>query len=491
MKKFHKKIIRQIDNIPAVVDKLYGQENVLQKLRDNIRKLLSLRLVFTNDFKKTECTENIDYKDFAEIVLDINKETDPMKIIEKILDGARQLCNADGGTIYELVGDKLNAVALQNDTLEIRQGGYDGDKIALNPVPLEPKYVAAYVAINGKAENISDVHQDASFDFTGTKEYDSNMHYRSKSMLVIPLIDQQEKIIGIIQLLNAKKDNVVVNFSDQDQELVSALATQAASHLSNMRLLKEKGKMEMVLVKLLSKIEEYKDRGDIEGHIRRVGKILRRFLEHPALRKLIQDHSEETITWEKYIEDISVGGMLHDFAKAFMTDLILKKPARLNQEEFDVMKVHAPLGGAIIFDVFKDAGIENTSRAIRIKEMIDGHHENWDGTGYHNQLKEYEIPISAQIMAFADVFDALASKRIYKEKYGYDEIKDQMIKDKGKKYNPEMFDIFMELFDEMTKIVEQDQTMETASISDNKINEYLDKIDKFTADKLKSINTES
>ncbi len=142
------------------------------------------------------------------------------------------------------------------------------------------------------------------------------------------------------------------------------------------------------------------------------------------------------------IELISEAAPLHDIGKVGISDSILKKPGKLTVEEFEIMKKHSQLGADIITQSLE---YYDHNPLLEIAYNIAlYHHERWDGTGYPTGLKEEEIPIEAQLMSIADVYDALISKRRYKEAFTYDKAESIIISERGKAFNPILVDIFIE-----------------------------------------------
>jgi len=143
---------------------------------------------------------------------------------------------------------------------------------------------------------------------------------------------------------------------------------------------------------------------------------------------------------------------LHDIGKVAISDNILLKPGKLTKEEFEEMKKHTTIGEQTIKaaqERLEDPGLLDVAR-----EIAGGHHEKWDGSGYPRGLKGKEIPLSARMMAIADVYDALISKRPYKEPFPYDEVFDIIKKGSGTHFDPELVDVFIELrglFNEIAK----------------------------------------
>jgi len=149
-----------------------------------------------------------------------------------------------------------------------------------------------------------------------------------------------------------------------------------------------------------------------------------------------------------YIKDIFLSSILHDIGKVSVPDAILLKPGRLTPEEFDVIKQHTIVGGNALSAV--DAELQEQSFLTLGKEIAYYHHESWDGNGYPEGLRGETIPLSARIVALADVYDALTTKRIYKEAYAHQKATDIILEEKGKKFDPDIVDAFaanMEEFD--------------------------------------------
>ncbi len=172
---------------------------------------------------------------FLEMCLALTAEHDREALLSNILDSAMDCANCDAGTLYLLEEDGLHFCRMVTRSQGVRQGGHDAP-ISLPPVPMEPKYVCAWVALNNKAINVEDVHTDTHFDFTGSLRYDAMTGYRTQSMLVVPMSNDKDELIGVTQLLNAKNEQgETVAFDPEIELLVSALSSQAAISITNMR----------------------------------------------------------------------------------------------------------------------------------------------------------------------------------------------------------------------------------------------------------------
>jgi HD-GYP domain-containing protein (c-di-GMP phosphodiesterase class II) len=184
----------------------------------------------------------------VKIGLGLSSEKNIDRLLERIVREARNFTNADGGTLYirESEREVLDFAIVQNDSLGVFMGG-SGEVISWPSVPLRlgdngenHRNVSAHCALTGEPVNISDVYDAAGFDFQGTRDFDASTGYRSRSMLVIPLRDHEDEVIGVLQLLNAKdrETGAVVPFPVHEVGMVMSLASQAAIALTKMRLVR-------------------------------------------------------------------------------------------------------------------------------------------------------------------------------------------------------------------------------------------------------------
>ena len=136
---------------------------------------------------------------------------------------------------------------------------------------------------------------------------------------------------------------------------------------------------------------------------------------------------------EEFCKDIIKAAPMHDLGKITVDDQILRKPGRFTPEEFEAMKTHAAEGARIVGQILE--GTEDKEFARIAVNVAHYHHERWDGSGYPCKLKGEEIPLEARIMAIADVYDALVSKRVYKEKMSFDEAHDIIMSGMGSQFD--------------------------------------------------------
>ncbi len=174
--------------------------------------------------------------------------------------------------------------------------------------------------------------------------------------------------------------------------------------------------------------------------------------------KLIADdvrrhHPELGIT-RTLVNDISKVSPLHDIGKVGIPDNILHKPGRLTEDEFEVMKTHTTMGGKVLYELYEK---NYSSFLLLAHEVAIGHHERWDGAGYPKGLKGTEIPLSARIVALADVFDALTSKRCYKDAFSFDRARSIIVSETGAHFDPLLVDSCLRLEKNMLEIQERFQ----------------------------------
>ena len=155
---------------------------------------------------------------------------------------------------------------------------------------------------------------------------------------------------------------------------------------------------------------------------------------------------------ENFIEDIYAASPLHDIGKVGIVDSVLLKPGQLTAEEWVVMKTHPIIGAATLREVDRQ---HPGNSLIRMGiDIAESHHERWDGSGYPYGLKNTEIPLVARILALGDVYDALTSKRCYKEAFSHDKSREIVEENRGTQFDPEVVDAFMHTEDEFKRVRE-------------------------------------
>ncbi len=184
----------------------------------------------------------------------------------------------------------------------------------------------------------------------------------------------------------------------------------------------------------LAKLAEYRDEGT-GTHLERIREYARilavQLSSNPKFKGRID---------QQYIDDIYQSSILHDIGKVGTPDALLLKPGELTKEEFNIIKRHTLMGGNALEAI--ESQIEGKSFLAMGKEIAYNHHEKWDGSGYPRGLKGEAIPLSARIIAVADVYDALTTKRFYKEAYSHGTAKNMIIRLKGEHFDPQIVNAF-------------------------------------------------
>jgi len=376
----------------------------------------------------------------------LSSEHDLNNLLDMIVREARALVNADAGSLYIKEGDKLQFVVSQNETLEKRYRDQGEVMEQFKPFPLEisNKSIAGYVAKNAVTLNIKDVRSiPESEPYSWNPSFDEKNDYLTKSMLSVPMIDQRDEVIGVLQLINVLKwdseelsHETIIPFDDVHEELVQSMASQAAVAITNARLTNELKQAHLDTIYRLSIAAEYKDQ-DTASHIKRMS------LYSKILAKNVGMKPYE-------VELVLYASPMHDVGKLGVPDAILLKPGPLDNEEWKIMQNHTVYGAKILEG--SESEILEYSRVIALS-----HHEKWNGSGYPNKLKGEDIPLAGRIVALADVFDALTSKRPYKKAWPLDQAKDEIIKDAGTHFDPNLADVFVSCFDEITDVYEEYQ----------------------------------
>lgn len=254
-------------------------------------------------------------------------------LLEMIVDQARNFTNADAGTLYIVEDNTLRFQIVQNDSLKIRMGGKTGETIPFPPVELKESNVSAFVALKGVSVNITDVYDTDLFDFTGPKKFDQSTGYRSKSMLVVPMRNHDNDVIGVLQLLNATnpKNNDVIAFSQDYENLSESLASQAAVSITNAKLISNMTELFEAFVKVMATAIDEKS-PVTGGHIRRVADLTL------TMAEVIHDMKEgkfkdKTFTPDQMYE-LRIAAYMHDIGKVTSPVEIVEKAKKL-QTIFD------------------------------------------------------------------------------------------------------------------------------------------------------------
>ena len=186
----------------------------------------------------------------------------------------------------------------------------------------------------------------------------------------------------------------------------------------------------------LSKLAESRDpeTGEHLGRIREYSRLVAGYIiKHPMYASVLD---------ESFVDNIFAASPLHDIGKVGIPDSILRKPTQLSDEEWAVMQTHTTIGA----ETLRAVNRSNPGNAFVYMgiQIAQSHHERWDGSGYPQGLAGYDIPLPARILALADVYDALTSKRCYKEAYSHEHTRNEILEGRGRHFDPVMVDAFLE-----------------------------------------------
>lgn len=267
----------------------------------------------------------------------LSAEHDNNRLLEMILLGAKEITNADGGTLYTLTEDsRLKFEIMRTDTLDIAMGGTTGVKIPFPPLALylddgspNLNMVAAHAVLKEKSVNIKDAYVADDFDFSGTRKFDQSTGYHSKSVLAIPLKNHENEIIGVLQLINAMDSSTqeIIAFSDSSQRLVESLASQAAIALTNHRLIDGLRNLFEAFIELIADAIDEKS-PYTGGHCQRVPELTMMLAE--ATHKIKVGPLKDFKMTEIEFYELRIAAWLHDCGKVATPEAVMDKPTKLS-----------------------------------------------------------------------------------------------------------------------------------------------------------------
>ena len=258
------------------------------------------------------------------------------------------------------------------------------------------------------------------------------------SSIALPL-NINSRPIGVIFFSSIYKDI----YKQQHITFLEALSSSIAISLNKNIFIDE---LLYSTILALAKMAEARDE-DTGDHLQRMKKYSVRIAEY-----LLADHIYEDVVSLRFLKDIERFSPMHDIGKVGIRDGILLKAGKLSAEEFDEMKKHTIYGAEVLRTAESNIQKQNRSLFKIGIEIAEGHHEKWDGTGYPYKKAGYEIPLSARIVAVADVFDALTSKRPYKNAYSFQQSFDLIVDGKGKHFDPLIIDTVIKHREDIFKL---------------------------------------
>ncbi len=391
-----------------------------------------------------------------EIERELGEIQDVDVLLERILTETRKIVNADAGSIYVVEGDKLKIKYGHNDTFLKELA--PGEKLPYTSFsfPINEKQICGYVAISGKPLNIKDCYKiSESKPYKFNKNTDITTDYRTKSMYTIPLKMANGNLLGVLQIINAKdEDGNIIAFDNEAEMFIGHFATAAVQALQHAYLTAN-------MVKRMLKMSEFRDPKETYPHIERVSSYSLEIYDRWAF-----NHNIPEAEIHRYRDNLKIAAKFHDVGKVGISDVILKKAfPRFTDEERNIMKGHTCIG-AQLFEP------PESLLDVMSQEVALHHHDRWDGgeSGYPGKislsdfsvkdgivpitepLSGKDIPLSARIVAVADVFDALSHKRCYKEAWTIEDAFTEIMNNSGTQFDPEVVLAFMQVKDRICSI---------------------------------------
>ncbi len=407
--------------------------------------------------------EHTDIQSIIQIDSELNKIRDYDLLLERILLEARRVVNADAGSIYIKEGDTLAIKYSQNDTKQ--QALPPGEKLiySIFTIPVNEKTISGYVAKTGAFVNIPDVYNlPPGCRFSYDTKFDTISKYKTTSMMTIPLKTQNNVVLGVIQVINAKdSEGRVVPFSQDDEILVTHFASNATVALQRAYLTR-------AMILRMIRMAEMRDPKETGAHVNRVAGYAVEIYDRWAFKNGVPEKERD-----KQKDLLKLAAMLHDVGKVAISDMILKKPARFTDDEYRVMQTHTIFGAKLFDDPQSD--LDTVAAEVALT-----HHESWDGKGGYpgwvdpvtdkilkkrrdgspRPRKGEEIPLWGRIVSIADVYDALICRRVYKEPWDEDKVYSELRSLAGTKFDPSLIEIFFEILPRIQQIRERNPDAE-------------------------------
>ncbi len=343
----------------------------------------------------------------------ITAQTDINVLLKVIAEETKVAMQADRCTVFlydKNTNELWSKVALGMDNQEIR---FPADK-----------GLAGYVVRTGESINITDAYNDDRFN----PDVDKTTGYKTKNILCMPIKNNNQEIIGAFQVLN--KNNGV--FTKSDEDLLVAIGGSASIALENAQLFEQQKELykeqKLLFESFINTLAASIDARDkiTAGHSTRV----------KLYSMLIVDALHLDAKTKEIIEKAAT---LHDIGKIGIRDSVLQKEGKLTDEEYKHIQEHVKITHNILQQICTNEDFK------QISEIACSHHEKYDGTGYYRHLKGEEIPYGGRILAVSDVFDAITSKRHYRDKMPIVNVIDILLKGAGSHFDKSLVDVFLNI----------------------------------------------
>jgi len=335
--KFYLHHLKQSDK-REILQELKDFDASYQLLCDGFYIPLSLesdaKAIPKNDLQSIIDKQTLHIRKLNEIGVALSYERDLNRLLEMILQQAKNFTDADAGTLYMMSEDEksLEFKVVMTDSLGIKMGG-TASEISWPPLSLydengdaNRQMVAAVAAIDGDIINIADVYECEAFNFSGTKKFDASTGFRSKSMLVIPMKNSDDEVIGVCQLINRQQDGTIVAFNKDDEFAISALASQAAVAITNTKLINS---LEALLDSFIKSIAAAIDAKSpyTGGHVKKVAILTQMIAD--AINADTEGKFTDIAYDSEKLRELQVAALMHDVGKIATPTHIMDKATKL------------------------------------------------------------------------------------------------------------------------------------------------------------------
>ncbi len=401
------------------------------------------------------------FQQIVDVSLEFSQAKDIDVMLERILNAAKRLANAETGFIYIEDDDVLRRHHAQHNSGFNGADGTEKPVYDLKTEAVLADSLAAHVAKTGEIVNIADVHRlpdDALY--TVVMPQPAEMDARSYSLIAFPIKNAKRKVLGVVELFNPHDDaGEPTVISEDDLPLIRLFATNAASAIERARTTRAR------IMGILQVLTTLRNTEENLGHFHRVGAYAAEIYEIWAVK---QGLDSTTISTQKDV--VRTAAMLHDIGKLAIPNMIRSKPGRLTAEEYATMKQHTIKGAQLLLK-YAQSDLEKVAAEIALT-----HHEHWDGTGYPGHVDPEsalpvpehtdaagrprgkqgdEIPVLGRIVAIADAYDALLSDRIYRPAWKEADVLAHLRNGAGSLFDPLMIEAFFESLDTLHSIAQR------------------------------------
>lgn len=353
------------------------------------------------------------------------------ELLKDILDRSYNVEEAeDGEAAIELISENSDNYSLV--LLDIMMPKKDGFEVLeyINKNRYNDKFAIIMISADDSPMNIRKAYDLGAFDYISRPFDPAVVKRRIANALII--YERQERL----------EDIITQQFKRQEQY----------NH---------------VMIAILSHIVEFRN-GESGAHVFRVNEITE------FLLKELVGLSDKYYMSQQYISMVSLAASLHDIGKILIPKSILNKPGRLTDEEFEIMKTHTTVGGDILKDIAK--AHKEIPLIETAYEICRWHHERYDGRGYPDGLVGDDIPVSAQVVALADVYDALTSDRCYKKAFSHEKAVEMILNGECGVFNPDLIKCFVELSDKLGSELDEYTEEKIAGLDNIKLSINFDEL---------------